>query len=261
MSDDILKLATRALRETTEPEQDPQNELSGAAERRTRSRVMASLHQGTVRRRTRVAFLLPIAATLGTVSAWGAASGKAPEIWDTVTRTLGLKASSEPASLAPPARLERSSAGLRRSAEVAAKPRPAVAAAAPAEPEPGAAPEAPEPSAAERSAAAVAVPEASASAAVRPKAAPDPTHELYRRAHQAHFAEHDPGRALGLWEEYLRAAPRGRFAVEARYNRALCLVRLGRHAEARAALEPFAKGAVGSYRQHEAEQLLEALGD
>jgi hypothetical protein len=252
MSDEILKLATRALRETTEPEQDSESDLSTAVERRTRSRVMASLHQGTVRRRTRVAFLLPIAATLATVSAWGAASGKAPEIWDTVTRTLGLESSSEPASVAPPARLERSSAGLRRSAEVASKQRPAVAAAAPAEPEPSAP--------AEVSAAAE-VPAASASAAARPKAAPDPAHELYRRAHQAHFTEHDPARALALWESYLREAPRGRFAVEARYNRALCLVRLGRHAEARSALEPFAKGAVGSYRQHEAEQLLEALGD
>jgi hypothetical protein len=95
----------------------------------------------------------------------------------------------------------------------------------------------------------------------RPKAAPDPTHALYRRAHQAHFTEHDPARALALWESYLREAPRGRFAVEARYNRALCLVRLGRHAEARSALEPFANGTPGSYRQHEAAQLLEALGN
>jgi hypothetical protein len=253
MSDDILKLARRALRETTEPAPESESDLSSGVERRTRSRVMASLHQGTVRRRTRVAFLLPIAATLATVSAWGAASGKAPELWDTVTRTLGLKSSSDPTSTAPPARLERSSSGLRRSAEVASKQRPAVAA------EPSVAPETPEPSTAERSAAAAEAPAASASVA-RPKAAPDPAHELYRRAHHAHFSEQDPARALGLWESYLREAPRGRFAVEARYNRALCLVRLGRHAEARSALEPFAKGAAGSYRQHEAEQLLEALG-
>jgi len=53
----------------------------------------------------------------------------------------------------------------------------------------------------------------------------------------------------------LGAAPRGRFANEARYNRAICLVRLGRHAEAQRDLEPFASGAMG-YRQNEARQLL-----
>jgi hypothetical protein len=256
MSDDILKLATRAMRETTEPERSSAGETS-AAERRTRSRVMASLHQGTVRRRTRLAFLLPIAATLATVSAWGAASGKAPELWDTVTRTLGIESSSEPSSQTPPARLERSSAELRRSAEAAAQPRSAAA------PATQVAAQTPAPAATPEPAPSIQAPPAASSAAlaVRPKAAPDPSHELYRRAHQAHFTEHDPARALALWESYLREAPRGRFAVEARYNRALCLVRLGRHAEARTALEPFAKGAVGSYRQHDAEQLLEALGD
>lgn len=50
----------------------------------------------------------------------------------------------------------------------------------------------------------------------------------------------------------------GRFASEASYNRALCLVRLGRHAEAKRALEPFASGTMG-YRQSEARQLLQEL--
>jgi hypothetical protein len=79
MSGDILDQALRALRETTDSDHALAKEPS-ASERRTRSRVMASLHQRSVRRRTRIAFVLPIAATLATVSAWGAASGKAPEI-------------------------------------------------------------------------------------------------------------------------------------------------------------------------------------
>ena len=174
-------------------------------------------------------------------------------------RTLGIEKSSEPASGAAPARLEHSLTGLRRTAEAAAK----AAAVGPRLPRRQWRPrrallsERPGAAASARSA-------RSASAAARPRARrplPIRSHELYRRAHQAHFTEHDPARALGLWEAYLREAPRGRFAVEARYNRALCLVRLGRHAEARAALEPFAKGAVGSYRQHEAAELLEALGN
>jgi len=46
--------------------------------------------------------------------------------------------------------------------------------------------------------------------------------------------------------------------LEARYNRAICLVRLGRRAGARAALAPFASGAYGGYRQEDARALLDA---
>ncbi|HEY6080758.1 MAG TPA: hypothetical protein VIW29_18210, partial [Polyangiaceae bacterium] len=82
--------------------------------------------------------------------------------------------------------------------------------------------------------------------------------DLYRLAHEAHFGSHDYARALVGWDAYLRAAPRGRLAVEARYNRALCLLRLGRDEEAKRALQPFASGVFG-YRQSEARQLLDEL--
>jgi len=90
-------------------------------------------------------------------------------------------------------------------------------------------------------------------------AAPDPTLALYRAAHSAHFVAHDPARALAAWDTYLAAAPNGQFAPEAKYNRALSLVRLGRTAEARAALEPFALGNYGGYRKSDASALLERL--
>lgn len=80
-------------------------------------------------------------------------------------------------------------------------------------------------------------------------------------AHQAHFVDHDFGAALRAWDAYLGAAPAGRFAPEARYNRALCLVRLGRKGEAESALRPFADGAYGGYRRDEAKALIEALGE
>ncbi|AUX23717.1 hypothetical protein SOCEGT47_042470 [Sorangium cellulosum] len=89
-------------------------------------------------------------------------------------------------------------------------------------------------------------------------AGPD-AHALYQAAHRAHFVDRDPAAALAAWDTYLAAAPRGRFAVEARYNRALCLVRLGHAAEARRALAPFARGAFGGYRQTESRSLIEAL--
>jgi hypothetical protein len=68
-------------------------------------------------------------------------------------------------------------------------------------------------------------------------------------------------RALAAWDEYLAAHPRGTFAPEARYNRALCLVRLGKLAAAVEALRPFAAGARAGYRRHEACLLLRWLAE
>ncbi len=63
-------------------------------------------------------------------------------------------------------------------------------------------------------------------------------------------------RALAAWDDYLAAFPRGTFAPEARFNRAVCLVRIGRAADAEAALRPFAEGKLAGYRQADAERLL-----
>jgi hypothetical protein len=82
---------------------------------------------------------------------------------------------------------------------------------------------------------------------------------LYRHARQLHFVEQKPAAALAAWDAYLAAEPHGPLAVDARYDRGLCLVRLGRKTEARAALEPFAAGKYGSYRQSEARALLDAM--
>jgi len=81
----------------------------------------------------------------------------------------------------------------------------------------------------------------------------------YDRAHALHFDAGDWPAAIDAWDAYLAAFPRGRFRLEARYNRALALVRTGRVAEAREALEPFAEGRFGRYRRTESRALLEAL--
>ena len=81
---------------------------------------------------------------------------------------------------------------------------------------------------------------------------------LFRHAQNLHLAR-DPAAALAAWDAYLRVATHGVLRPEASYNRALCLIRLGRNAEARAALEPFARGAFGDYRQREARALIDAL--
>jgi len=238
MSKDLLAEATRALRET-----EPVSEFEARA---TRARVMTGLHQTRVRRRTRLAFLLPIAASFIAVSAWGAASGQARVVLEKLERFVGV---ATPAPTSAKVTPRKPSAAPARTV-----PTPEPAARTPMQ---DAEPTLPPPVAAPEAAPARAAASASASSARAER--PDPTLTLYRIAHTAHFVDHDPARALAAWDAYLSAAPTGQFAPEARYNRALSLVRLGRNQEARSALEPFANGAYGAYRKAEASALLERL--
>lgn len=237
MTDDLLRAATQALKEETA-------EAAEVAEsgRFTRARVMASLHQGKVKRRTRLAFVLPLAACLAAGTAWGAATGRLPAMFHAISQAVSYSAKApEPKPVA-------------HAAPAIAAPAPVITDAAPAEP---AAPEPSKPEPAtpkvEVVASARPAPSASSSASFQ-----DTDGDLYRLAHEAHFSAHDYARALLGWDAYLRAAPGGRLATEARYNRAICLLRLGRDGEARVALEPFASGKMG-YRQNEARQLLSEL--
>ncbi|MDH5672929.1 MAG: hypothetical protein OEZ06_12315 [Myxococcales bacterium] len=84
---------------------------------------------------------------------------------------------------------------------------------------------------------------------------------LYAVAHRAHFVLRDWGVALEAWNAYLEQVPDGVLRLEAEYNRALCLVRLRRNAEATASLRPFADGNHGRYRRREASALLRALSE
>jgi hypothetical protein len=92
---------------------------------------------------------------------------------------------------------------------------------------------------------------------------PAPTDTVERRAfeaaHRVHFGGGTPSAALRAWDAYLADHPRGRYEPEARYNRALTLVRLGHRQAAVAALRPFAAGRYGPARQASARALLEAL--
>lgn len=116
-----------------------------------------------------------------------------------------------------------------------------------------------------------AVPPAAPTAAAAPPGEPavaatasasvDPSDELYRAAHDLHFRGGSAAAAVSAWDRYLAAAPGGRFALEATFNRAIALLRAGRRAECLAALRPFANGAHGAYRREEAKRLLDAAED
>ncbi|WP_437917324.1 hypothetical protein WME73_25145 [Sorangium sp. So ce302] len=281
MKDDVLREAARALRAEADASRGRRDE--------TRARVMRSLKAQRARRLAMVRVVVPLAAVLVGSVAWASAARWFPGGWDDLASRLGLRVSEAPyIPPAPPP--QRPLSGPRHAAEAPAPPE----AEAPAPPEAEAvAPEPPllpapiaEPPiapapvrapvlavtpvrSASRPVAAVAPSAARLPTAPRPAAADPQAIErspagpdadaLYQAAHRAHFVERNPAAALDAWNAYLAAAPHGRFAVEAQYNRALCLVRLGRKDEARRALEPFAQGALGGYRQAESRSLIEAM--
>ncbi|HYO96604.1 MAG TPA: hypothetical protein VER33_18955, partial [Polyangiaceae bacterium] len=90
MSDDLLSRAARALRQESE-------EASSSAQL-TRARVLASVRESTIKRRTRAVFLMPFAACFLAATAWGSVDPRLPELARSVVRALGFTSSSE----APP---------------------------------------------------------------------------------------------------------------------------------------------------------------
>lgn len=92
------------------------------------------------------------------------------------------------------------------------------------------------------------------------EAAPrDPELAAYQIAYDAHFHGASPEAALAAWDAYLAAYPTGKLAIDARYNRAIMLVKLKRWADARDALRPLANAPEGAYRRAEAARLMSAL--
>jgi hypothetical protein len=83
--------------------------------------------------------------------------------------------------------------------------------------------------------------------------------DVYAHAHRLHFDGGDAPAALSAWDEYLSRFPDGRFAPDARYNRAIDLLKLHRVAEARAALQSFADGGFGGYHGDDARKLLRSI--
>ena len=251
MTEDVLKRATEALRE----EGGEANLRSGA----TRARLLDSAEKRYAGGRR---WLLRWCVAIASMFVVGSALARVAEYWPALREAISLAPSAPGAD--SKARQHRKPPAKRAPNPPApspvSSPEPAPSAPAPQQPTPEApAPVRPAVRAPRPRPAPVRTLEAPAAPAPEPPAPAGRSAELelFRRALALHTAR-DPA-ALPAWDAYLRVADRGVLVPEARYNRALCLVRLGRNAEARAALEPFARGAFGDYRRAEAEALLRAL--
>lgn len=249
MSDDTFSRAARVVRETY----DGQSDRAAV----TRRGLLLREEKERTRRRV-VAYVLPLVAVLVFSTAWAAVSGRLPwrpKPFPTAHRSIPAMSSGVPALRVTPA---APAPGLVNPSPSPAATTPPVAPSAPTATarliasDEGDVPTTPaRTSARQRS---------TAHSLLAPiPSATDAEGELFEGAYRAHFVDHDPARALEGWDAYLKAYPNGRFALEARYNRAIALVRLDRRDEARSALAPFADGTYGSYRQREAGELLEVL--
>jgi len=266
MSDDLLKQYTSAFKEEF-------NDGSSAFPEATRARVIRSLAERRPRRAKWWAIGIPTLALFAGSTAWAAASGRLDAIVERAGVALGIVV--EPGAKAP----TRSAQSGKRHSKGAQALKPALVVApsalAPSSPVPEAIapplatpalapsdPKGPHPG--------DHLTPAESQAQLDSQLQPDPQMQArhqeeaaaiaaYQQAHTAQFGRGDCAAALDAYTNYLTHYPRGRFVMEAQYNRALCLLKTGQLQEGRAALLPFAHGAFGAYRQDQARALLDAL--
>jgi hypothetical protein len=248
-ADDFLDQATRELRSTGEA---PPSEVDAV-----RARIMTTLRKSGRRPARTMLWVLPIAAVLAASTALATNGTALRRAWsELLVRTHIV--SDRPAVESPRPNVASPPVEPPEAPALAIEPPPSPVVSDPAPP---VAREAPRSVAPKTSARPIEKP------APTPIETPEPQAErdtgplaLYKKAHRLHFQEQNWAEALDAWNDYLREQPNGSLSVEARYNRAIALVRLGRRDEARAALAPFAHGEVaGGYRASEAKSLLSAL--
>ena len=203
-----------------------------------RRRLLVGVGRGQRRRLLVVRYLLPVAATFFGSVALAASHGALPR-FDEVRAWFGVTEAEVPAAVP------------------AGAPRPKVRARVPPAIRPSARAPEPVPAVALEDLAARAGP-----SSPTPRASPDPLRAdlaAYEEAHRLHFHASDASRALSGWDSYLASHAGGTFAPEAHLNRAVCLLRLGRRSEARAALERLAAAPSGTYARDRARALLDAV--
>jgi hypothetical protein len=267
-ADDYLEKATRELRETGEA---PPSEVDAV-----RARILGTMRKSGRRPARTMLWVLPIAAVLAASTALATSGTSLRQVWHQLLGRAHVETTPPaPVEVRAAPRAPETRAPETRAPEPIQAPEPPAPVAAPVEPPTPvaeelparpAAPEAPRPAAKVAARPSATRPEREAPP-VESINTPEPeadrdagTLSLYKRAHKLHFQDQNWAQALDAWNDYLREQPNGSLSVEARYNRALALARLGRRDEARAALTPFARGEVaGGYRAAEAKSLLTAL--
>lgn len=253
MSDDLLSKMTRALAE----EHDGATAVPGT----TRARVVRTLAERKPRRRKWRAMGIPVLALFGGSTAWAAATGHLPKAVERVVSVfIGEAEDVEAASVtpsakkpgkwtAPPAPIEEPAAPIVEEVaeEEAAHAEERIAEAA-----------APAPLAPSTMNPTPSVNKPAKTAAELP---PEDHTDLlsYQAAHRAHFQQGDCAAAVQGYRKYLKEQPGGTFALEAKYNLGVCLIRMGKSAEAKRLLQPFADGTFGNYRQQKSQELIDAL--
>ena len=251
MSDDILSRATLALRDG-QGDDDGESERNG---RPTLTRVLRTVQRS--RRRRRAMWIVGLQLAFGglAVGAWAVRSG------GVATLKRRFLSDDVPARSAPVARVADRRPALeppvvdQTVTPVAAAPQPVAPAARPVAP----ALLAPAPQRKQSAKDRKRVEVASASAApIQPVLT---AADLYERAHQAHFVRRDFRAALELWNRYVALGGAAPLVAEARFNRAIALLQLGRPAAAAADLRPFADGDYGAYRREEARTLLRRIAE
>ncbi len=250
--DDLLSKMTSALAD----EYDGATAAPGA----TRARVVRTLAERKPRRKKWLAIGVPAFVLFGGSTAWAAATGNLPPVMQKVVSVLiGDVTVDEKVAVAPPPKRS----GNWAPPAPAEEPAPAVEEPVAEEPE-------------EEIEASAAVEEQTTPKALSVSQNPKPTSPAskqaevpedhtalltYQAAHRAHFQAGDCAGAARGYRKYLREQPAGTFALEAKYNLGVCLIRMGQNADAKRLLQPFADGAHGDYRKEKSQELIEALGN
>lgn len=249
MSDDLLSKMTRALAE----EHDGATAAPGA----TRARVVRTLAERKPRRRKWLSIGIPAFVVFGGSTAWAAATGHLPRVVERVVSVLiGEAEEVETVEAKAPAKKPGKWTGSPP-VEEAPAPVPEVAPEEPLEEVADAEELAPP-----TSQAAPSVTKNPALSEAQVPVLPPEDHTAlltYQAAHRAHFQAGDCASAVTGYRKYLREQPSGTFALEAKYNLAVCLIRQGQSQEAKRLLEPFARGAYGNYRKQKSQELIDAL--
>ena len=252
--DDTLETAARTLREATDA---PSSEVQA-----TRARILDA-HTRSKAARPQLTWLAAAAALVllvGVPGAWALTTGRVTR-W--IEAIVGPAEVDEPAPIETPAppRVPRDRARpvlptIDPVIDPVIEPTPIE----PTSVEPSIEPAPIEPLPIDRDRAEALPSETNETTVGRPAPREDTSERDDRLAYQAARAleleSRDPTSAIAAYDAYLAAHPRGRFATEARYHRAVSLASAGRNDEAIRALTPFTRG---GYREAEARELIEAL--